>query len=725
MIHQAFCRSHIRIPRFLFLTATFATLAILASGVFAQEAPGSKAQPSDFPPATYDIVVYGGTSGGIAAAVQAKRMGKSVVVIEPTQRVGGLTTGGLGQTDIGNKSVVGGIAREFYQAVRAYYENPEAWTWQTKDQYRSEGQSKTSVGEDAMWTFEPSAALKIYQGWIDEYKIPVIYGERLDRNAGVAMTRSIPWRIIAIRMESGKTFAAKMFIDATYEGDLMASAKVDYTIGREDNSLYGETLSGVQTARAVHHQIVDGVDPYIMPGKPESGLLPFIDPNPPLPDGTGDKRVQAYCFRMCMTDHPENRIPFHKPEGYDPMWYELLLRNFEAGERRVPLSIGAMPNRKTDTNNNFGVSTDFIGQNYDYPEASYERRTEIVAQHLQYQQGLMWTLANHPRVPENVRNAVSRWGMCKDEFTEGNGWQQQLYIREARRMVSDYVMTQHHCQGRKMADVPVGMAAYTMDSHHVQRFVTAEGKARNEGDVQVGGFSPFPIDYKSIVPKDRQCGNLLVPVCLSASHMAFGSIRMEPVFMVLGQSAATAAAHAIDEQTLVQRIDSAKLVERLLEDKQVLEWKGPKPAPRGEEIKPESLPGIVVDDEKAKRIGFESVGTTVSPYVGIHYRHDSDTEKGNQSIRFTARFEKPGKYEVRIAYGANANRATNVPVTITHAGGESVVKVNQRKQPSIDRMFESVGTYEFAADKEYTVEITNKDTDGFVIADAVQWIERQ
>jgi hypothetical protein len=698
----------------------------VATGIASGQGVSNESAPtSDVSPATYDIVIYGGTSGGIAAAVQATRMGKSVVVIEPTIRVGGLTTGGLGQTDIGNKSVVGGIAREFYQAVKAYYENPEAWDWQTRDQYRSGGQSRTSAGEDAMWTFEPSAALAIYQNWIDEYKIPVVYGERLDRTSGVAMTRSIPWRIIAIRMESGKTFAGRMFIDATYEGDLLASAKVDYTIGREDNKQYGETLSGVQTARAVHHQIVDGVDPYITPGNPNSGLLPFIDPSPALPDGTGDKRVQAYCFRMCMTDHPENRIEFHKPEGYDPMWYELLLRNFEAGERRVPLSIGAMPNRKTDTNNNFGVSTDFIGQNYDYPDASYERRAEIISQHLKYQQGLMWTLANHPRVPENVRNAVSRWGMCKDEFTEGNGWQQQLYIREARRMVSDYVMTQHHCQGREMADVPVGMAAYTMDSHHVQRYVTADGNARNEGDVQVGGFSPFPIDYKSIVPKEQQCGNLLVPVCLSASHMAFGSIRMEPVFMVLGQSAATAAAHAIDEKTMIQRIDSAKLGERLLADKQVLKWTGPKAEPRGEEIKPESLPGIVIDDEKAKRIGFESVGTTVSPYVGVHYRHDSDTEKGNQSIRFTTRFEKPGKYEVRIAYGANANRATNVPVKISHAGGEAVVKVNQRKQPSIDRLFESVGTYEFKTDTEYAVEISNSGTDGFVIADAVQWIAAQ
>lgn len=721
MNHPAYSRNRIS-HAFASWLIVFATLPAIA---FSQDASQKPNQPSDLAPATYDIVIYGGTSGGIAAAVQAKRMGKSVVVIEPTRRVGGLTTGGLGQTDIGNKSVVGGIAREFYQAVKVFYENPQVWDWQTKDQYRSGGQSKTSAGEDAMWTFEPSAALSIYNDWIDEYKIPVVYGERLDRSSGVAMTRSIPWRIVAIRMESGKTFAGKMFIDATYEGDLMASAKVEYTIGREDNKQYGETLSGVQTARAVHHQIVDGVDPYKTPGEPDSGLLPFIDPTPALPDGTGDKRVQAYCFRMCMTDHPENRIEFHKPEGYDPMWYELLLRNFEAGERRVPLSIGAMPNRKTDTNNNFGVSTDFIGQNYDYPEASYERRAEIVAQHLLYQQGLMWTLANHPRVPENVRTAVSRWGMCKDEFTEGNGWQEQLYIREARRMVSDYVMTQHHCQGREMADVPVGMAAYTMDSHHVQRFVTADGNARNEGDVQVGGFSPFPIDYKSIIPKERECGNLLVPVCLSATHMAFGSIRMEPVFMVLGQSAATAASQAIDEKTIVQRIDAAKLVERLLIDKQVLKWTGPKAVPRGEEIKPESLPGVVIDDEKAKRIGFESVGTTVAPYVGVHYRHDSDTEKGNQSIRFTVKLEKSGMYEVRIAYGANANRATNVPVKIAHAGGESIVKVNQRKQPTIDRLFESLGAFEFQADTEYTVEVTNEDTDGFVIADAIQWIAKE
>jgi hypothetical protein len=364
-----------------------------------------------------------------------------------------------------------------------------------------------------------------------------------------------------------------VFIDASYEGDLMAAAGVKYTVGREANSLHGETLNGIQVQRAVHHQFARGVSAFIVPGNPASGLLPFVDSAPLAPDGAGDDRLQAYCFRMCMTDHPENRLDWRKPDGYQEQWYELMLRNFEAGEIRVPLSIGLMPNRKTDANNNFGFSTDFIGQNYDYPEASNDRRRQIVAGHRLYQQGLMWTLTNHPRVPEVIRDEVSRWGMCKDEFNDGNGWQDQLYIREARRMIGDFVMTQHHCQGREVAGDSVGLAAYTMDSHHVRRYVDSEGFVLNEGDVQIGGFSPYPISYRAIVPRADQCGNLLVPVCLSASHIAFGSIRMEPVFMVLGQSAATAAAQAIDQRLPVQRIEYDKLRRRLLADGMNLEWK--------------------------------------------------------------------------------------------------------------------------------------------------------
>lgn len=517
-----------------------------------------------------DVVIYGGTSAGIAAAVQIRRMGRSVIVVEPSMHLGGLTTGGLGQTDIGNKVAIGGLAREFYRDVRRHYRQPEAWRWQAAEAYRSQGQSRTDPDEDTQWTFEPSVATAIFRSWLEENEIPVVLGQRLERPGGVMMTRSVPWRIVAFQTEDGTTYRGRVFIDATYEGDLMAASGVSYTVGRESNAEYSETLSGVQTARAIYHQFVDGVDPYVVPGESASGLLPFIEPAPPEPDGTGDRRLQAYCFRMCMTDHPENRIPFQKPEGYREEWYELLLRNFEAGERRVPLSIGLMPNRKTDTNNNFGFSTDFIGQNYDYPEASYDERASIVDRHRLYQQGLMWTLANHPRVPEAIRQEVSRWGMCRDEFTDGDGWQDQLYIREARRMIGASVMTQHHCQGVERVEDPIGLAAYTMDSHHVQRYVDAGGYVKNEGDVQVGGFPPYPIGYGAIVPQAEQCGNLLVPVCLSATHIAFGSIRMEPVFMVLGQAAATAACQAIDQEVSVQRVDYDALRKRLLQDGAVL-----------------------------------------------------------------------------------------------------------------------------------------------------------
>jgi hypothetical protein len=679
--------------------------------------PGSTTSGQD---GTYDVVIYGGTSGGVAAAIQAKRMGKSVVLVEPTDRVGGLTTGGLGQTDIGNKRAIGGVAREFYQRVKQHYDDPAAWKWQTRAAYQDGGQTRTESGEDAMWTFEPSAALKVYVDWLGELDIPVLYGQRLDRRAGVAMTRSIPWRIISIRMESGVSLRGRVFLDTTYEGDLMAAAQVAYTVGREANSLYDETLNGVQTRNAIYHQFVPGVDPYVVPGDPGSGLLPFLDPDGPGEEGAGDHRVQAYCFRMCLTDHPENRIPFHRPEQYDPQWYELLLRNYEAGETGMPWINSAMPNRKTDTNNRLGFSTDFIGQNYEYPEASYERRAEIVARHRLYQQGLMWTLANHPRIPEPVRSEVARWGMCRDEFADGQGWQDQLYVREARRMVSDYVMTQHHCQGRAVAEDPVGLGAYGMDSHHVQRYVDADGQARNEGDVQVGGFPPYPISYRAIVPRADQCANLLVPICLSASHIAFGSIRMEPVFMVLGQSAATAAVHAIDEQVAVQRIDYARMRARLLDDNQVLEWTARSAPPAGRD--PATLPGVVIDETQATLTGFQAFGSAIGPFVGLGYRHDGDTEKGRQRASFPVRLEQAGTYEVRVGYSAHPNRATNVPVTIRHAEGETRVELNQRQSARIDRLFEPAGRFRFEAGADYAVDISNTGTDGHVIVDAVQLV---
>jgi hypothetical protein len=559
----------------MFLRKTVSLLVLFAiQGLYAQKD-------------TYDIVVYGGTSAGISAAIQSSRMGKSVVLIEPTSRIGGLTTGGLGQTDIGNKQAIGGISREFYANIKRYYDQSENWKWQKQSDYMDGGQTRTEEGERTMWTFEPSAALSVYKEMISKENIVLVYNERLDRKKGVKIQNG---EISSITMESGRTFSGKMFLDTTYEGDLMASADVSYTYGRESNAQYGETLNGVQanikntsllgtvSRNGQNHNFLTGIDPYIKKGDPNSGLLPNIVTKPGI-EGAGDKKVQAYCFRMCLTDHPENRIPFKKPDGYKEIDYELLFRNYEArkgpimemynyGGSLLPWINSSMPNRKTDTNNKFGFSTDYIGKNYDYPEASYAEREKIVEDHRNYQMGLMWTLANHPRIPEEVREEASRWGTTKNEFERGDGWQQQLYIREARRMVSDYVMTQHNCEGLHIPNDPVGLGAYGMDSHHIQRYVDANGFVQNEGNVECHVKAPYPISYKSIVPKKGECKNLLVPVCLSASHIAFGSIRMEPVFMVLGQSAATAAALAIDNNTTVQDLPYQLLNQKLTKDGQ-------------------------------------------------------------------------------------------------------------------------------------------------------------
>jgi len=673
---------------------------------------------------SYDVVVYGGTAAGIATAVQVRRMGGSVVVIEPTQRIGGLTTGGLGQTDIGNKAAIGGISQEFYQRLKAYYQRPEAWSHQPRESYQSAGQSITSSGEDAMWTFEPRAALQVLQELVDAYEVPIVYEERLDRTGntgpkvvglGVTLEKE---RIVSIQMESGKIFRGKMFIDATYEGDLLAVAGVNYTVGREANARYGETYNGVQVKHSRHHQFQRGVDPYIEKGNPQSGLLPGIDPSGPGEEDGGDHRLQAYCFRMCLTNHEPNRIPFAKPADYDELTFELLFRNFEAGEDRIPLTLSPMPNYKTDSNNNYGFSTDFIGHNYDYPEGSYAEREQIVARHLSYQQGLMWTLANHPRVPEQIRNTLSQWGTCKDEFARADGWQAQLYIREARRMIGERVMTQHHCQGRERASRPIGMAAYTMDSHNVQRYVNDEGFVRNEGDVQIGGFPPYPIDYGSVIPRREECQNLLVPVSLSASHIAFGSIRMEPVFMVLGQSTATAAMQAIAADVAVQDVDFVQLKAKLLADRQVLQWTDPRPAP-SESLDSKTLQGLVIDDEQAERIGFDGISQQVRPHVDLGYRHDGDTDKGGQEAIYRFAVQQAGTYQVRLAYTPFNNRATNVPVAVV-ADGETIrATVNQKLKPE-DGPFTTVAKITVPANASVVVTISNAGTTGHVILDAVQ-----
>ena len=544
---------------------------------------------------SHDLVIYGSSPAALSAAIQAKRMGKSVVVVSPETRIGGLTTGGLGQTDIGMKAAFGGIAVEFYRDVAKYYSDPKNWIHQKPETYFPDGQCVGTRDAGTMWTFEPSAALKILEGWEKRDGLDIRRGERLDRERGVEKRDGA---IVSITTLSGRTFRGKMFVDATYEGDLMAAAGVSYTVGRESNSVYGETINGsVPTAIASeHHNFHDGVSPYVKEGDPSSGLLPGIEPyDPSAKPGDGDRRVQAYCLRMCLTDVPENRIPFKKPDSYDERDYELLFREYAAleanpdikvagcldGKNKIPFIMSRMPNGKTDSNNRTGFSSDFIGRNWAWPEASYEERAKILREHLDYQRGLLWTLANHPRIPDDVRDYFSKWGTCRDEFTDGagDGWQNQLYVREARRLVGEYVMTEHNCRGAVVASRSIGLGAYGMDSHHVRRYVTAAGFVRNEGNVEdywdVNGkrFKPYPIDYGAICPKRSECANLLVPVCISASHIAFGSIRMEPVFFALGQVAGTAASHAIDAGCPVQDVSYEKLSARLVADGQVISWK--------------------------------------------------------------------------------------------------------------------------------------------------------
>ena len=534
---------------------------------------GDAAQPVET--TSYDIVIYGGSSAGVISAVQAVRLGKSAIIVCPDRHLGGLTAGGLGWTDTGNKAVIGGLAREFYHRIWRHYQRPEAWRWQRREEYGNRGQGTPAIdgAQRTMWIFEPHVAERVFEDLVREHQIPVHRDQWLDREHGVHQEAS---RIKSITMQNGRRYSGRVFIDATYEGDLMAAAGVDYRVGRESQRTYTEQWNGVQTG-ILHHRhhfgaVRQKISPYVIPGDPASGLLARISPEPPGEYGAGDTKIQAYCFRTCLTNHAANRLPFPRPAGYDPSQYELLLRIFQAGWRETFQKFDPIPNRKTDTNNHGPMSSDNIGYNYDYPEATYARRREITREHENYQKGWYYFIAHDPRVPQDVQDAMKQWGLAKDEFRETGNWPHQLYIREARRMSGEFVMTEHEVLKKRPTPQSVGMGSYTMDSHNVQRYVTPEGYVQNEGDIGVKTGGPYQIAYGSLIPKRGQCDNLLVPVCVSSSHIAFGSIRMEPVFMILGQSAATAGVIAIDEGLSVQDVPYAELRATLKRDGQVLEW---------------------------------------------------------------------------------------------------------------------------------------------------------
>lgn len=517
-----------------------------------------------------DVVVYGDASGGVAAAVQAARMGKRTLLISQYGHLGGMTSSGLGWTDIGDATILGGICREFYQRVYDHYQSPAAWVFEDRADFANQGQGVPALDDRTglASTFEPKVAEAIFDGLAAEAGVVVRYGRiDLDRAAKVQAGR-----IRSIYLEDGCRLNGRVFIDASYEGDLLGVAGVSFTTGRESNEQYGEWSNGI-TGPRYGNQLPARIDPYIQPGDPASGLLPGVNATMGGPVGAGDHRLQAYCYRMVLTDVPENRLPITKPADYRESDYEILFRAIEVGQRDRFFKTSPMPNRKTDSNNASGISFDFIEGNYgpewDWTTLGHTEREEVAANHRNWQQGLLWTLQNHARVPESIRAWAEKWGLAKDEFPDNGGWPYNLYVREARRMVSDFVMTERHCKGVARVVDPIAMGAYTLDSHNTQRFIS-DGMVRNEGDIQMRLSSPYGIAYRAITPREAECENLLVPWALSATHIAFGSIRMEPVFMIIGQSAGTAASIAIDRDVAVQDVPYSLLRARLEADDQRL-----------------------------------------------------------------------------------------------------------------------------------------------------------
>lgn len=635
----------------------------------------------------YDVIIYGASSAGVVAGYSAAQQGLKVLILEPSNHIGGLTTGGLGFTDIGNKQVVKGVAKQFYRRLGEHY------------------------GQLEQWIFEPSVAEEIMRNYLNHKNIKLITNARLS-NLSKDGTR-----INSVCLEDGSEFKSKYFIDASYEGDLMALAGVSYTVGREPNSQYGETYNGVQLMTG--HQFPDGVDPYIIPGDKSSGLLWGISNQSLLEDGSGDNLVQAYNYRICLSKDPSNSIPITKPSDYDPSKYELLLRLIAAQPTKRALNdyfiVSQMPNNKTDINNRGGFSSDMIGMNYSYPEANYNQRDSILEAHISYTKGLLYFIGNDPRVPEELRNDMLQYGYPNDEYVNTNHWTPQLYVREARRMIGEYVATQADCQGFRVPEDGVAMAAYTMDSHNCQRIViTKDGKdmVKNEGNVEIGGGLPYPISYGSITPKRSECTNLLVPVCLSASHIAFGSIRMEPVFMVLGQVSAVAIAKALEAGNIdIQLVDSREINLSIDEN----------PYMDG------SVPDILIDDLSHNvSVSDKWFRRNVAGGYGTSFYELKKTDS-IQTASFNADINYSGKYKVYIYQSVSPILSKTINVSVK-SGSEvyplSIVRSEIQISGQTNSTWVELGEFYFTKDSDASVIFDNSSADAPIRADAVLFVKQ-
>jgi hypothetical protein len=631
-----------------------------------------------------DICIYGGTSAGVVAAYTAANAGKKVLIIESGNRLGGLSSGGLGQTDIGNKYVVTGLALDFYRKLGQHYGNLESWV------------------------FEPKIAQAVFNEYVKSAHIRVIYKHQLLKIEKEGLyIKAINIANLDDKSSEPIKIEAKMFIDCSYEGDLMAKSGVFYVIGREDNNVYHETLNGVQLLE--RHQFPDGVDPYKVKGNASSGLLWGISAEVLEPNGTGDKKVQAYNFRITLTSNPLNKINITKPDNYNPNNYELLIRQKEI-QPWVGLNDifiwSLMPDHKTDINNRNGMSTDMIGANWDYPSSDYLQRKIIIKAHEDYTKGLLYFVGNDSRIPEFIKMEMQQWGYPKDEFLDNNHWSPQLYIREARRLVGDIVMTQNHCQGREVITDDIAYAAYTMDSHNCNRLVV-KGMVKNEGNVEVGGFPPFPISYRAIIPQKKQVNNLLIPVCLSASHIAFGSIRMEPVFMVMAQSAAVAACLAFDKNIAVQDVDVNEIKSTL------------KLNPKADFRKPDIISQVA--DDSGIEIKGEWKNVKLKGYGKFHLESEGD-EKGNY-VKFSFDLKSfPGRYKAYYYYPKSETDAKSISLELFNGREMKQLSLNLGEVEILGQTISTwvaLGEFDFDfAAKSYFKILTNG-TSGKVAANAI------
>ena len=636
-----------------------------------------------------DICVYGGTSAGVIAAYSAAKLGKTVILVEPGIHLGGLSSGGLGATDIGNKYAVTGLSHDFYRRLGKHY------------------------GKLESWTFEPHIAEALFNEYVKEPGIIVLLNHRLVKVRKHAARISNLW-VVRSRQSwpwTRRNITAKQFIDCSYEGDLLAKAGVSYIIGRESNSQYNETHNGVQLQD--EHQFPDSIDPYVIPGKPETGLLWGINSESLQPTGTGDRKLQAYNFRLCLTQDTSNMIAITAFHNYDPGKYELLKRviaqRSKQGVKHILddyLSIIRMPHGKTDMNNNGPLSTDYINENWECPQTGYRQRKKFEMEQADYIKGFLFFLGHDSGVPPELRQQMLSWGYAKDEFTDQGGFPHQMYVREARRMIGEYVMTEHNCTGKEVVSDPIGLAAYTMDSHNCQRLVV-NGMVKNEGDVQVGGFPPYPISYRSLTPKREECKNLLVPVCLSATHIAYGSIRMEPVFMVLAQVCGLAATLAIDKELAVQEVNVEQIRETLRQN----------PMFDG------SVPEIVIDNADSTKVTITGRWTVSTNWMG-QYKHDCLISPVSAHtlcrVKFIPEVEAEGSYSVYFYcpynFNAQKNWTSAAPIRIKTANADTIIIRDLR---AAENDWVNLGSFMFRKGTESSIEVIADTISLPVPADAV------